>query len=179
MSAVSVWAAAYTCQIFPYDQVVPSGSTFITYPTGLNDSSQTVGSYQTCANGKCIHHGLLRAADGTITSIVYPNSVGTTARSINNQGQITGGYTDANGLQHGYIRQANGAFTKMDAPAQFAGKAAEGWGISNNGDVLGVFLGPLLERCRLILIHQRHEWELYDLSVAGQRFLWLSAHRRY
>jgi hypothetical protein len=68
--------------------------------------------------------------------------VGTTARSINNQGQITGGYTDANGLQHGYIRQANGAFTKMDAPAQFAGKAAEGWGISNNGDVLGVFLGP-------------------------------------
>jgi hypothetical protein len=60
---------------------VPSGSTFITYPTGLNDSSQIVGSYQTCANGKCIDHGFVRAADGKVTSIVYPNSVGTTARA--------------------------------------------------------------------------------------------------
>jgi hypothetical protein len=122
-----------------YQDVIPEASIErANYPSGVNDRGDTVGTYQVCNNGLCVEHGVLRYADGTIVSIQYPKSHGTSARSINNSGHIAGTFTDANGLEHGYVRDADGKFLRIDPPLQFAGDALQLWGISGNGDLLGV-----------------------------------------
>jgi hypothetical protein len=85
---------------------------------------------------------VLRYVDNTIVSIQYPKSNGTSARSINNAGYIAGTFTGANGLDHGYVRRADGKFLQIDPPAQFAGDVLQLWGIKDNGDLLGVIHPP-------------------------------------
>ena len=75
------------------------------------------------------HHGFVRTADGgTITAIDAPGagtgaSRGTIAISINTAGVITGEYTDATGLAHGFVRAVSGTITGFDAP----GAGTAGW----------------------------------------------------
>src|ERR1039458_1783940 len=47
---------------------------------------------------------------------------GTQAFGINSSGEVAGFYTDANNMNHGFLRNPNGSFTKFDAP--FAGTGA-------------------------------------------------------
>ena len=50
-------------------------------------------------------HGFLRARDGTVTDFDAPGAVNATlAFSINPAGAITGWYTGASGLAHGFLR---------------------------------------------------------------------------
>lgn len=52
-----------------------------------------------------VFHGFVRAANGTITSFDVPGaSQGIFALSINPMGAITGYYTDASGVNHGFLR---------------------------------------------------------------------------
>jgi hypothetical protein len=141
--AVQASATAYTCHAVQYRDVIPESSIQgANYPSGVNDRGDTVGTYQVCNNGSCVEHGVSRLANGTIVSIQYPKSNGTSARSINNSGQIVGTFTDVNGIEHGYIRNADGKFLQIDPPAQFSGDALELWAISDNGNLLGVIHPP-------------------------------------
>ena len=51
---------------------------------------------------------LLFAADYRFVSIDFPNSIATTAGSVNARGDISGLYFDANGVGHGF-RLSKGA----------------------------------------------------------------------
>jgi len=148
--AVHASAAAYTCHAIQYQDVIPESSIQdanyasqgANYPSGVNDRGDTVGTYQICNEKICVEHGVLRFANGTVVSIQYPKSNGTSARSINNSGQIVGTFTDAKGLEHGYMRNADGKFLQIDPPAQFSGDALQLWGISDKGNLLGVIHPP-------------------------------------
>jgi len=67
--------------------------------------------------------------------IDVPNGVDTRAFGINARGDIVGKYTDADGVQHGYLLH-KGAFSIIDFPnAQYTTSAR---GINARGDIVGV-----------------------------------------
>jgi hypothetical protein len=79
-------------------------------------------------------------AVGTFVTFDVPGAVNSTSpASINNGGDITGGYGDNIGSgSHGFIRTANGAFVKFDVPGAVGGTSPTG--INNNGDTAGYYL---------------------------------------
>jgi hypothetical protein len=99
--------------------------TFTAYPTGLNQAGASTGDFLDANN---VFHGWLRTAEGAITTFDAPGA-GTGAGQgtlvsffhsagsggMNDQGDITGTYVDANNLVHGFLRD-NGSFTTFDAP---------------------------------------------------------------
>jgi hypothetical protein len=85
-----------------------------------------------------VDHGFIRSSSGSIIEVTFPKAPGTSIRGINNSGQLSGYYTDTAGLEHGFIRQADGAFTAVDTPVEFAGDSVQLLAINNNGDALGV-----------------------------------------
>jgi len=70
-----------------------------------------------------VSHGLVRAANGTITTLDPPNLAttagpnvyneysGTLPTSIDSEGDIAGTYTDKNGARHSFLRSASGTIT--------------------------------------------------------------------
>ena len=68
----------------------------------------------------------------------------TAAFGINDAGQITGAYADADGRNHGFLLQRN-RFTRLDAPGRPENTAA--WGINDRGEIvlpeLGTGLGQV------------------------------------
>jgi predicted membrane protein len=73
----------------------------------VNDSTIITGAYLDASG---ILQGFVRAADGTITPFSAPGAAngpsllkGTGGLSINETGYITGAYTDAKGVAHGYL----------------------------------------------------------------------------
>lgn len=104
-----------------------------TLPVGISAAGVIAGMY-TDANG--VHHGFIRAANGTITAPIDAPGAGTTGvfsgtlvSGINAGGDITGVYEDANRVNHGFLRVASGGFVApLDAP-----------GASNS--IIGMFPG--------------------------------------
>src|SRR5262249_32040523 len=91
----------------------PSGS-------NLNPSGEAMGFYGD-ANGTL--HGFVRDLLGPITTFDAPDAditpgdfAGTLAVSINPAGETAGFYFDAQGNSHGFVRDANGHVTELDAP---------------------------------------------------------------
>ena len=82
-----------------------------TWPAGLNNDGQIVGTYIT-GGSYSIGHGFLRAVDGSFTTLdmpgLEPRNMGTWASAINNRGQIAG-YL----LSYGYsfVRDPDGTYT--------------------------------------------------------------------
>ena len=67
--------------------------------------------------------------------IDVPNAIETRAFGINARGDVVGKYTDAGGIQHGYLLR-NGAFSIVDFPnSQYTTSAR---GINAHGDIVGV-----------------------------------------
>jgi predicted membrane protein len=96
-----------------------------TYPLGINTAGIITGTYIDTSGA---NHGFVRAANGTITSFDAPAAGtggtlvhGTAGIGINTAGAITGAYTDASGLYHGFVRAANGTITEFDAKGASAG----------------------------------------------------------
>ena len=71
----------------------------------------------------------------TYTSINVPNSAFTTARGLNDAGQIVGSYADSAGT-HGFL-YSNGAYTTINAPG---GTSTQLLGINNPGQIVGTYL---------------------------------------
>ncbi len=102
---------------------VSGGGLSGTQATSIDTAGDVAGSY---TDANFVRHGFLRTADGTITSFDAPGVDltapsgelgGTFAINIDPSGSyIAGGYDDANGLAHGFVRASDGTITTFDAP---------------------------------------------------------------
>jgi len=101
---------------------------------GINDRGQVVG---TCQNQTPpgTHGFLIERGVATLIDIPVPGVTATYASGINNSGQIVGSYFDANG-EHGYLRNANGTFTLIQAPNV---SGIEPVRLNDRGDIVGMF----------------------------------------
>jgi hypothetical protein len=120
----------------------PDAGTF--YPEGtlgqsINPAGAIAGNYADAGN---VNHGFLRAPDGTITEFDVPGAgtgsgQGTATQfgvSINPAGTISGTYTDAGNVIHGFVRASDGTITTFDAPG--AGTAAsQGTGVGGSDGI--------------------------------------------
>jgi hypothetical protein len=81
-----------------------------TIPISINAAGDITRIYFDAINFP-LAHGFLRAADGTITEFDVPGAgtagtsflFGTAGSSVNDSGDITGVYADANGVFHGFV----------------------------------------------------------------------------
>lgn len=116
-----------------------------TFPTSINNGGTVTGSY---IDSRELIHGFVRSPGGELTtfdvsgaSSVAASGYGTFPRRINDAGMITGHYTDARGVTHGFLRSPGGELTTFDAPGA-SPVAAFGYGtspesISDAGAVTG------------------------------------------
>ena len=80
-----------------------------------------------------ISSSVLSAADYRFVSIDFPNSIATTAGSINARGDISGLYFDTNGVGHGF-RLSKGVFSTINFPdSSFTSARA----MNARGDIAG------------------------------------------
>jgi len=97
-----------------------------TFGLGINPHGMIAGAY-TDASG--VNHGFLRAPDGTFTTFDAPGAgIGPTqgtfvagVGAITPAGAIAGTYTDASGVNHGFLRSPHGTFTLLDVPGAGTG----------------------------------------------------------
>ena len=113
-----------------------------TFPTGINDNGQIVGTYATGSyDTPSAYHGFLYSvASKAYTEIDEPNAgtgefdnnnkEGTIPIAINASGVITGYYVDSAGTNHGFI-YTGGNYTSFDVP----GAAATGHSGLSSGTV--------------------------------------------
>jgi hypothetical protein len=128
----------------------PPGSASTDIPnSAINDSGAITGDYWVCAPdlSNCTVHGFVRARNGIITSFDVPgagadgyNLQGTFPQGINDLGEIAGYYEDANTVNHGFVRTANGAITTFDAPGACSTEAPPAGCAYNGTFVLGINL---------------------------------------
>ena len=69
------------------------------------------------------------------TSFDFPGAAATTAFGINSEGDVVGGYKDAQGKRHGFLLRG-GNFTSIDFPGAMATDAR---GINPDGDIVGSY----------------------------------------
>jgi hypothetical protein len=88
---------------------------------GLNQSGAIAGIY---SDANSVNHGFLRSREGKFTTFDAPGA-GTSSgqgtgcpsdcpTSLNDEGQITGNYIDANFVFHGYLRSQDGKIVTVD-----------------------------------------------------------------
>ena len=78
-----------------------------------------------------------RAQGRTYTTVDVPGAIETGASSINNLGQIVGGYVLPDGSRHGFL-YSGGTFTTIDDPNSTT-MTSEALGINNSGQIVGAF----------------------------------------
>jgi hypothetical protein len=113
-----------------------------TDPVAINNAGEILG-YSVDANG--IPHGFLGDSRGTFTIFDVPGAVayslvfteGPPGSSLNPAGEAAGGYYDANGNQHGFVRDNHGAITAFDAPGAVNGTIP--LSINAAGEVTGYY----------------------------------------
>jgi len=93
-----------------------------TIPSSINPEGAITGYYY---DTNVVAHGFLRAKDGNLTTFDDPDSgtgttifPGTMSGAISPEGGIAGTYTDASGVNHGFLRAGDGTFTTFDPPGQ-------------------------------------------------------------
>jgi len=103
-----------------------------TNPRQINNKKDVAGGY---IGSDGIQHGFV-LHNGKLISFDAPNSVGvTTAEGINDDGLVSGLYTDDSGVRHAFVYDfRRGTFTTLD-PGN-GSSAQEAWGINNAGLVV-------------------------------------------
>jgi hypothetical protein len=110
-------------------------------PDGINAGGTIAGwYYNTCYNTPGV---FTMSPDGVFTTFQTPgllvaspvlSGTGPHSISIDQAGDIAGSYTDANGVQHGFVRNPYGTLTSFDPPE---GKQTIATSISDAGAVAG------------------------------------------
>jgi hypothetical protein len=116
-----------------------------TFPEGINAASTIVGWY----NSRCnpVNTGFVLSPDGVYTPFRVPGTLVASPMfnytstdphwlSIDQDGDITGSYTDAAGVQHGFVRNPYGTITSFDPPE---GKQTTATSISDGGAIAGFY----------------------------------------
>ncbi len=144
-------AATGTITEFDYPGAPTTAGHRGTTPVGIDAAGDVAGMYRGVND---VHHGFLRAANGTFTSFDAPgvgtgSTQGTTPIGINSAGSITGDYKDGSNVHHGFVRAANGTITTFDAPGAMSSSSAGlkdlccggtyPLGIDAAGDVVGAY----------------------------------------
>ena len=139
----------------------PPGSVMTEIPTAMaiNDLGAITGDYWVCSAdlSSCTVHGFVRAPNGKYLSFDAPgagsdgySAQGTFPQGINDLGEVSGYYADANSVFHGFVRSATGAITTFDVPttctvaAPPADCAFEGTyaaGVNVAGTIVGTYYG--------------------------------------
>ena len=95
---------------YVYNKLDVPGAT-LAFPTGINVTSQIVGSFRDAANNS---HGFL-LTEGSYITLDVPGAILTAAAGINATGQIVGSYVDADNKNHGFLF-SEGSYTTIDVP---------------------------------------------------------------
>jgi hypothetical protein len=96
-------------------------ATFGTFPQSINVGGAIIGNYIDDSN---VNHGFLRSPRGDkFITFDVPGAgtaggsgFGTFPESINAAGAVTGHYTDASNVNHGFLRSPQGGIVTFDAP---------------------------------------------------------------
>jgi hypothetical protein len=125
------------------DITIPYNGTF---PASLNDAGMITGDYLDVNE---VYHGFIRGPEGKFETFEIPGADttpgsynGTAPNNINELGVITGYYTDAANVAHGFVRFADGAVVTFDAPGAGTGAFQGTVSLSNNleGAATGYFV---------------------------------------
>jgi hypothetical protein len=114
-----------------------------TAAVGINNKGTVVGQYAAGFAPGMVTAGFLRHADGTITLLPAPHSIGGVAvgpngiyyTGINDSGATVGSFLDPNNHSYGFVRDAAGNFTLIQFPG--AAITAGVIGINNSGTIVG------------------------------------------
>jgi len=111
--------------------------------SGFNLRGEIAATY---TDGNNVHHGFVRSARGGFTTFDAPGAGSGAYQgtgcfsdcpvSLNNAGAITGQYIDANLVQHGYLRSAEGRITSIDPQGSFYTFSS---GINDSGAITGYY----------------------------------------
>jgi hypothetical protein len=94
----------------------PGGNVNVgTFPFSINTAG-TIAGYV----GRS---GFVGTAGGTITTFDVSGAIETVADSINSAGVIAGHWADANAVNHGFVRSAEGTITTLAAPGAGTGRS--------------------------------------------------------
>jgi hypothetical protein len=123
--------------------------------SNINFLGIAVGGYED-NSGNFVHHDLVRSPDGKLTTFDVPGAGTGTYQGtgcpgcdtgLNLSGAIAGIYSDANSVNHGFLRSREGNFTTFDAPG--AGTASfQGTGCPSDcptslnveGQITGIYI---------------------------------------
>jgi probable HAF family extracellular repeat protein len=105
----------------------PPGSVMTEIPTfgAINNAGAITGDYWVCSVdlSSCSIHGFVRTPQGKYTVFDAPGAgpdgnsfQGTFPQGINDLGEVSGQYADANSVFHGFVRSASGSITTFDVP---------------------------------------------------------------
>ena len=127
---------------FDLHGVVPDAKAGTTWAEGINNAGQIVGYYNDTAGS---HHGFVLSPDLNscrtfdIHDVIPDAKAGaTSARGINNAGEIVGGYSDTAGGHHGFVLSADlKRSDKVDDPNGLGDTAV--YGINDAGWVVGAY----------------------------------------
>jgi hypothetical protein len=121
-----------------------------TFPQGINNLGEVVGYY---GDVNSVFHGFVRSPDGRITDFDVPTTCtrtasppedcafnGTFPSTVNLLGTVVGAYFGEDGNSHGFLREADGAVRKLDAPG--SGYFTFPTAINDFGRVTGIVYDP-------------------------------------
>jgi probable HAF family extracellular repeat protein len=106
-----------------------------TYAEAINDSGEVVGGWW---DSSYVHGFVWTQAQGfTLFDFPHESNISWGASAINSAGVVVGSFGDAKGHSHGFIRDAAGHFTILNAP-----HASSTWaiGINASGQVTGFYV---------------------------------------
>jgi uncharacterized membrane protein len=121
-----------------------AGSLGATLAESSNASGVIAGWYRVCSSSPCgpgITGGFLRSTQGAFTLFNPPGLIVTspapeTFLAINDDGVVTGSYTDAGLAQHGFVLDVDGVITSFDPPQ---GMQTTATSINDSGVIAGSF----------------------------------------
>jgi len=115
-----------------------------TFVGNINDWNEVSGQFYD-AQGTA--HGFVRAPDGNMTTFDAPGAgtgsgQGTNAccaTSLNDRGEVSGWFIDADNVLHGFVRKANGNLIPFEGPGAgtLAGQGTAAWSTAPFGEVTG------------------------------------------
>ena len=100
-------------------------------------------------------------AQGMCRTLDVPGATWVEPHGINNNGDVVGEYSDANG-QYGFVRFANGQIVTINSPL---GTWAIATGINNAGDVVGAYGG--VPECNCVADIEAHGFRIISGAMSS------------
>ncbi|MHA6523779.1 hypothetical protein [Tessaracoccus sp. G1721] len=110
-----------------------------THVTGVTTGGLVVGYYGDEPDGSPTHGFALE--DVEPTTIDVPGAVSTIVRAVNDPGVMVGSYVDADGIEHGFVRDSDGSFVTFDDPALDGTVATARGTVATGINLSGVVVG--------------------------------------